>query len=171
MSDWIKVEENLPNPNERVLISNCRGTHIGFLNEQNKWVEVSKPKYELKTVTHWQRLPDPPDGKEPKPKKVHYQYPETLLCAIWGKPSYEEIGANCDIETAKERLEIKLQDLSAREREMLFLRFKEKLTLRKIGEKYGLSGQRIKQIECKALRKLRHPKRSRFVLTGQEINP
>ena len=70
MSDWISVEENLPKQNEKVLISNCRGTHIGFLNQKNKWVEASRPQYELKTVTHWQRLPDTPDGKELKKENV-----------------------------------------------------------------------------------------------------
>ena len=82
-------------------------SHIGFLNEQNKWAEVSRPSYELKTVTHWQHLPAPPIGKEVKNKTCLY-YPENLLCAIFDKFSYDEIGANCDIETAKERVELKI---------------------------------------------------------------
>ena len=171
MSDWIKVETKLPKQNEKVLISNCRGTHIGFLNEQNKWAEVSRPSYELKTVTHWQHLPAPPIGKEAK-NKICLYYPENLLCAIFDKFSYDEIGANCDIEIAKERVELKISDvLSPREKDILFLRYKEGLSKAEVGRKYRLSTERIRQIENKCLRRLRLPKRRIYILAGTENNP
>lgn len=37
------------------------------------------------------------------------------------------------------------------------------MTLREVGEKYGLSGERIRGIRDKALRKMRHPTRSRLL--------
>lgn len=37
-----------------------------------------------------------------------------------------------------------------------------------IGEEYGLRAERIRQIEAKAVRKLRHPSRSRYILMGME---
>ena len=50
---------------------------------------------------------------------------------------------------------------------VLFFRFGlmgfPKLTLKEIGDMLNLTGARIRQIECKALRKLRHPSRSRFL--------
>jgi RNA polymerase primary sigma factor len=57
-----------------------------------------------------------------------------------------------------------LSSLTARERRVLELRFGlagEKLyTLSEIGDALGVTRERIRQIEAKALRKLRHPSRS-----------
>jgi len=63
------------------------------------------------------------------------------------------------------QLEEVLGTLSEREEEVLKLRYgliggKEN-TLEEIGSKYDVSRERIRQIEAKALRKLRHPSRSR----------
>ena len=45
----------------------------------------------------------------------------------------------------------------------------EKEVAVKIAEKYGLCVQRIRQIEAKALRKLRSPRRSSFIKTGIDV--
>jgi len=54
-----------------------------------------------------------------------------------------------------------------REREILVLRFglnsSRKATLQEIGELFGVTRERVRQIESKALRKLRQPARSRFL--------
>lgn len=49
----------------------------------------------------------------------------------------------------------KLATLPARTREILRLRFFEELTLEEIGERYGVSRERIRQIEAEAMAKLR----------------
>mgnify|MGYP003625335058 CR=1 FL=1 len=58
-----------------------------------------------------------------------------------------------------------LSTLTAREERLLRLRFgigvNDEYTLEEIGKKYGVGGARIRQIEQKALRKLKHPSRSR----------
>jgi len=58
-----------------------------------------------------------------------------------------------------------LDSLSPRERQVLELRFGlndgHSLTLEEVGQKFGLTRERVRQIESKALRKLRHPLRSR----------
>jgi RNA polymerase primary sigma factor len=65
----------------------------------------------------------------------------------------------------RETLEHVISTLRPREQEILRLRFglddDHARTLGEIGEKFGLTRERIRQIEVKALRKLRHPSRSR----------
>ncbi len=57
-----------------------------------------------------------------------------------------------------------LNTLTPRERRVLQLRFglidAHELTLQEVGQRVGLTRERIRQIETKALRKLRHPSRS-----------
>lgn len=64
-----------------------------------------------------------------------------------------------------EKLEEVLATLSPREARILRLRFGlengKTYTLEEVGEKFGLTRERIRQIEGKALRRLRHPLRAR----------
>lgn len=68
-------------------------------------------------------------------------------------------------ELLKEQMQDVLDQLGAREREVLELRFGLKdgttRTLEEVGQAFGVTRERIRQIEAKALRKLRHPIRSR----------
>ena len=65
----------------------------------------------------------------------------------------------------KEKIEEVLSTLSPREARVLRLRFglnsDKAYTLEEVGEKFGLTRERIRQIEGKALRRLRHPRRAR----------
>ncbi len=65
----------------------------------------------------------------------------------------------------KEQMQDVLDGLSPREREVLELRFGlrdgQTRTLEEVGQAFGVTRERIRQIEAKALRKLRHPIRSR----------
>lgn len=67
-------------------------------------------------------------------------------------------------ELLKEQLEDLLDTLSDREENILRLRFGlddgKTRTLEELGRVYGVTRERIRQIEAKALRKLRHPRRS-----------
>jgi RNA polymerase primary sigma factor len=64
-----------------------------------------------------------------------------------------------------EQVEDVLATLTARERRVLQLRFGledgRSRTLEEVGREFGVTRERIRQIEAKALRKLRHPSRSR----------
>ena len=65
----------------------------------------------------------------------------------------------------REKINDVLATLSPREARILRLRFGlengRTYTLEEIGQKFGLTRERIRQIEGKALRRLRHPRRSR----------
>ena len=65
----------------------------------------------------------------------------------------------------REQLEEVLQTLTPREEEVLRMRFGlvdgKPHTLEEVGKKFDVTRERIRQIESKALRKLRHPSRSK----------
>ncbi len=67
----------------------------------------------------------------------------------------------------REKVEEVLSTLTAREARILRLRFGlqngRSYTLEEVGQKFGLTRERIRQIEGRALRRLRHPRRSRHL--------
>ncbi len=66
-------------------------------------------------------------------------------------------------EMLRENIEEVLQALSDRESRVLKMRFglsgNKMMTLEEVGRKFGVTRERIRQIEAKALRKLKHPSR------------
>ena len=67
----------------------------------------------------------------------------------------------------KEQVHLLLGTLDERERRVLELRYgiggDRARTLEEVGKEFGVTRERIRQIEAKALRKLRHPARSKIV--------
>jgi len=65
----------------------------------------------------------------------------------------------------KEQIDEVLSSLTHREQRVLVLRFGLEdgrgRTLEEVGQEFNVTRERIRQIEAKALRKLRHPSRSR----------
>ncbi len=72
---------------------------------------------------------------------------------------------NASYQMLKEELEDVLETLTDREENVLRLRFGlddgRQRTLEDVGKVFGVTRERIRQIEAKALRKLRHPSRSK----------
>lgn len=56
-----------------------------------------------------------------------------------------------------------LATLTEREQGVIMHRFQRKLTLEQCGKEYGVTRERIRQIEAKAIRKLRHPTRTNMM--------
>jgi RNA polymerase primary sigma factor len=94
-----------------------------------------------------------------------------------GEDEDSELGSFIEDETAltptqtayqnllREKVEEVLSTLSTREARILRMRFGlvngKAYTLEEVGAKFGLTRERIRQIEGRALRRLRHPRRSR----------
>ena len=92
------------------------------------------------------------------------EYPENLLSQVFVN------GLSTDLpDDVALVLEYIIQKtLTEREGRVLDMRYKSYMTMAAIGEEYGLRAERIRQIEAKAVRKLRHPSRSRYILMGME---
>ncbi len=72
----------------------------------------------------------------------------------------------------KEQTESVLQTLTPREEQVIKMRFGlgdgSEHTLEEVGQRFSVTRERIRQIEAKALRKLRHPSRSRMLMAFLE---
>jgi len=132
----------------------------------------------------WGRKPTPEelaDHLELEPAKVRWmlrvsRHPVSLERPV-GEEEDSELGNFIEDEDAptppdsafhhllQEKLEDVLSTLTPREARILRLRFGlqngRSYTLEEVGKKFGLTRERIRQIEGQALRKLRHPRRSR----------
>jgi RNA polymerase primary sigma factor len=67
----------------------------------------------------------------------------------------------------RDQIETVLGSLDSKEQQILRLRFGlddgQAATLKEIGERFGISRERVRQIETKAIQKLQHPSRSRLL--------
>ncbi len=68
----------------------------------------------------------------------------------------------------KEQIKVVMKDLTEREQQVLRMRFGlddgPPMTLEQVGQHFNVTRERIRQIEAKALRKLRHPGRSKKLI-------
>jgi len=75
----------------------------------------------------------------------------------------------------REQMDRVLQTLAAREERVVRMRFGfedgRELTLEEVGQEFSVTRERIRQIEAKALRKLRHPSRSKPLDAFREKGP
>lgn len=94
---------------------------------------------------------------------------QKLLLAIIGKISKEYAIATVEqSEYFNFIIDTMLDSLTEREINILRFRFKEGLTLRQIAGRYDVNGERIREIEAKALRKLRSLVRSKGIARFME---
>ena len=67
-----------------------------------------------------------------------------------------------------------MKDLTEREEDILRLRYglddNRPRTLEEVGREFGVTRERIRQIEAKAIRKLRHPTRAKKLGDYREVN-
>lgn len=111
--------------------------------------------YEIVKVSQDTTSLETPVGKEEDTRLKEFIEDETTLSPF-------EAASR---ELLKDHIEDVLGTLNPRERKVLELRFGLKdgrsRTLEEVGKEFGVTRERIRQIEAKALRKLRHPSRSK----------
>lgn len=99
------------------------------------------------------------------PQNYHNEKELLLLETLETKDSSEGPDVLCIQDILKEKVREALSELSLREQEVIALRFglndDTPQTLEKVGKKFGITRERVRQIEEKALNKLRHPKRAK----------
>lgn len=86
-------------------------------------------------------------------KDIRYDYPRNLMAAIMQQDYYND--KLPDIEDVTNTL----LTLLPHEKDVIEFRYRDGLTLKETGENLGVTHERIRQIELKALRKLRHKSR------------
>lgn len=100
-------------------------------------------------------------------KGLKEPYPYNLLSVIYGEaeviPIEPEHDAPADFYGSMEYM---IATLSPRERDILHLWYAHGMTLREIAAQYEVGQERVRQIEAKAIRKLRHPTRLQYIKTG-----
>src|SRR3989344_876773 len=117
-------------------------------------IEVEKAR-EIIKISQEPTSIETPVGKEEDSRLKEF-IPDVELESPFEAASYELL---------KGHLDEVLQTLNPREQKVLELRFGLKdgrpRTLEEVGKEFGVTRERIRQIEAKALRKLRHPSRSK----------
>lgn len=94
---------------------------------------------------------------------MKHPYPQNLACEIMGR----EDPADTLPPDFEERIEYVLENLmDQRESFILVLRYLHRLSYREIGNYYGLTSQQSRQIVDRALRRLRHLLRFRYLKDG-----
>lgn len=83
-------------------------------------------------------------------------WPFHLMHAVFGEKKETELYLQANLAGIFEAL----NSLDDCEKIVILLRFKDRMTLTGVGEKLGVNSERVRQIEAKALRRLRHPSRA-----------
>jgi RNA polymerase sigma factor (sigma-70 family) len=100
-------------------------------------------------------------------KVKNFDYPMDFIDALFGEDDTIDIAY---IETHfDENIKEVLQTITEREARIVTKRLIEGFTLESVGRQEGVTRDRIRQIEAKALRKLRHPSRLRFLRYGEQV--
>lgn len=111
------------------------------------------------------------DSQAKKPKKHHYDkpskfpYPNNLIAAIRDTDPHELNEEYFSMDQLM-GISVALSSLTEQEETMIILRYKHGATLDQIGNFYGLTNERARQLIHQALRKLRHPARYRLIDQG-----
>jgi RNA polymerase primary sigma factor len=122
-----------------------------------KWRQATSKIRQIRRSSQEPRSLDDPIGQDPF----------TQLADFIPDPTVVEPMVAASMQLLREQVRNVLEFLSERERQVLEMRFGLKdgrdHTLEEVGKEFKVTRERIRQIEAKALRKLRHPSRSKIL--------
>lgn len=119
------------------------------------------------------------DNTKSKVKTISKEYYETIkkdimspeekiYRAIFLVPDDEDFDLpNIPDEELEQTVEFVINSLEYRDRDIIVGRFFNNKTLKELSEEFGITQSRVAQLENKALRRLRHPKRARILVLGK----
>ena len=183
--DWQAQYSDLMK-NADLIIPVCNHYHKGVFQQRNEWmVDHSNrviafyngaPGGTRNTIEYAEKkgvevITNNPDYK-PKEKKRKLMesetipYPENLLADIGFNLLFESNEYTELNEDQLAGLSHALKTILPREREMIRFRYEEHETLQAIGDRYGVSRERVRQVIAKGVRKMRHPSRTMFIRNG-----
>lgn len=183
--DW-QVEYSDLLKNADLIVPVCNHYHKGVFQQRNEWmVDHSNrviafyngaPGGTRNTIEYAEKkgvevITNNPDYK-PKEKKRKLMesemvpYPENLLADIGFNLLFESNEYTELNEDQLAGLSHALKTILPREREMIRFRYEEHETLQAIGDRYGISRERVRQVIAKGVRKMRHPARTIFIRNG-----
>jgi RNA polymerase sigma factor (sigma-70 family) len=139
----------------------------------------------MQLVPGWESMPEYREVKNELIKRGYYPLkPESkLMCAIFGRRTvesdddYRQDGLREALMEALDSLPPRFgPKFRERYKQVILLRFGfldgRSRTLREVGEEFGVTAERIRQVEAKVLRLLRHPLRSQklkeFIIERRE---
>lgn len=183
--DWqVQYSDLLKNAD--LIVPVCNHYHKGVFQQRNEWmVDHSNrviafyngaPGGTRNTIEYAEKkgvevITNNPDYK-PKEKKRKLMesetipYPENLLADIGFNLLFESNEYTELNEDQLAGLSHALKTILPREREMIRFRYEEHKTLQAIGDRYGISRERVRQVIAKGVRKMRHPSRTVFIRNG-----
>lgn len=127
------------------------------------FMQLRRASYEAYISLHEVESPSTILHKTPAGKYVEAPWPYNLTDSVFCEP-VEMILTEDHIAG----IEKAISTLTEKEQTVIHKRFEEGLSLDEVGEIFGLSRERIRQIEAKAVRKLRHPSRMQYIKYGKE---
>ena len=183
--DWQAQYSDLMK-NADLIVPICNHYHKGVFQQRNEWmVDHSNrviafyngaPGGTRNTIEYAEKkgvevITNNPDYK-PKEKKRKLMesetipYPENLLADIGFNLLFESNEYTELNEDQLAGLSHALKTILPQEREMIRFRYEEHETLQAIGDRYGVSRERVRQVIAKGVRKMRHPSRTMFIRNG-----
>jgi RNA polymerase primary sigma factor len=152
----IALETDLLAPEDRQAIEAALREHVPLDPElQRRWQRAAQKVQRISRVSQEPMSLDMPVGQEENSYLSDFIEDDNL-------PGPADAASH---QLLREQMQDILDQLTPREREVLEMRFGlgdgTSHTLEEVGQYFGVTRERIRQIEAKALRKLRHPIRSR----------
>lgn len=98
-------------------------------------------------------------------------YPMNLIYTVFGEHKQVAINDEKSIKEVESNIDYILCNLmEAREANVLRMRFKGKLSLDEVAKILDLTKERVRQIEARALRKMRHPSRAKAIFSPYRLS-